>query len=288
MGQPPSPSYATVYFGIHEIRLLKRFPGALIPHNRRYIDDYIGVWIPMQNGGCERMWNKFKKEMNNYHGLTWEFSERTDKVDYLDVTISINNGKTTFDLYEKSLNLYLYIPPLSAHPPGVLSGLVLGNCHRIYTLVSKPEDQRRHLTNFFRRLLRRGYQRSTLLPLFQRASSNAHNPRPSTITNIITEASPAFFHTQYHPDAPKSSVIQHHWKTQFASPPFERPFSEVKNLKGVKTGIKRLIIAYSRPSNLCNILSRKDMLKTSPHHLAVSLHQEVRQHGRVLERETSP
>ena len=104
----------------------------------------------MQNGGCERMWKKLKKEMNNYHGLTWEFSKRTDKVDYLNVTISINNNKITFDLYKKSLNLYLYIPPLSAHPPGVLSGLVLGNCHRIYTLVSKPKDQRRHLTNFFR------------------------------------------------------------------------------------------------------------------------------------------
>ena len=97
---------------------------------------------------------KFKEEMNNYHGITWEFSDRLNKVDYLDVTISINNGKITLDLFEKALNLCLYIPPLSAHPPGVLAGLVMGNCHRIYTLVSKLEARRSHLTNFFQRLLR--------------------------------------------------------------------------------------------------------------------------------------
>ena len=77
MGQPPSPSYVTVFFGIHEIWIRDRFPLALLPHKHRYIDDYIGIWIPMANNGCERMWLEFKKEMNKYHGLTWEFSEPT-------------------------------------------------------------------------------------------------------------------------------------------------------------------------------------------------------------------
>ena len=162
------------------------------------------------------MWRKFKKEFNNYHRLTWEFSERTNKVNYLDVTISINNRKVNFDLFAKALNLYLCIPPLSAHPPGVISGIVLGNCHRIYTLVSNPEDQQRHLCDFYQRLLRRGYQLNTLLPLFKRAAVNALNPPTSKITNIskITNvsngASPSFFHAQYHPYAPNSSSIQHY------------------------------------------------------------------------------
>ena len=67
MGQPPSPSYATVFFGIHEIRIRNRFLLALLPHQHRYIDDYIGIWIPMANNRCERMWLEFKKEMNKYH-----------------------------------------------------------------------------------------------------------------------------------------------------------------------------------------------------------------------------
>ena len=70
MGQPPSPPYSTVFFGIQEICILKKFPQALILYNRRYIDDYIGVCIPMEGGACEQMWRNFKKEFNNYHGLT--------------------------------------------------------------------------------------------------------------------------------------------------------------------------------------------------------------------------
>ena len=194
MGQPPSPPYATVFFGIHEIQILKRFLQALIPYNQCYTDDYIGVWVPMEGGACERMWRKFKKEFNNYHKLTWGFSERTNKVNYLDVTVLIENRKVSFDLFAKALNLYLYIPPLSAHPPGVISGLVLGNCHRIYTLVSKPEDQRRHLRNFYRRLLRQGYQQKTLLPLFNQAAVNSQHLPTSKITNMSNNASPTFFH----------------------------------------------------------------------------------------------
>ena len=210
-----------------------------------------------------------------------------NRVNYLDVTIYIENGLISFDLFEKTLNLYLYIPPLSAHPPGVLAGLILGNCHHINTLVSKLEDQRRHLMHFYQRLLRQGYQRGALLPYFQQAATNACRQQATKCLKQTDEANPTFFDIQYHPDAPKSSIIQHHWKNQFASPPFELPFSKVKNLKGIKMGIKRMIIAYSHPLNLSNILSHKNLLKSSPHHLALSLHQEVRQHGRVLERERS-
>ena len=55
--------------------------------------------------------------MNNYPGLTWEFNPPSDKVDFMDLTISIHKGKITTSLFEKPLNLQLYIPPHSAHPP---------------------------------------------------------------------------------------------------------------------------------------------------------------------------
>ena len=95
------------------------------------------------------MWKQFHKEMNNFHGLTWEFSEQQTTADYLDVTILIHKGNIKFNLFQKQLNLYLYIPPLSAHPPGVLTSMLMGNCHRIYTLVSDVNDRSKNLTNFF-------------------------------------------------------------------------------------------------------------------------------------------
>eukprot|EP00957_Ditylum_brightwellii_P148309 11291459-Ditylum_brightwellii.AAC.1 len=58
----------------------------------------------------------------------------------MDLTITIKDGKITTKLYEKSLNLYLYIPPHSAHPPGVLNGIIFDQIHCIFTLCSERAD----------------------------------------------------------------------------------------------------------------------------------------------------
>ena len=82
-------------------------------------------------------WLAFQEHMNGYHGLQWTFSERKRAVDFMDLTISIRERRLHTTLYEKLLNLYLYIPPHSAHPPGVLTGLVIATgytpCARIGT-----------------------------------------------------------------------------------------------------------------------------------------------------------
>ena len=59
----------------------------------------------------------------------------------MDLTISIHKGKITTSLFEKPLNLHLYIPPHSAHPPGLLPGIVHSTLFRIFTLCSDPNDQ---------------------------------------------------------------------------------------------------------------------------------------------------
>ena len=41
--------------------------------------------------------------------------------------LTIQHNQITTKLYEKILNLYLYISPFSAHSPGVLSGLTLSS-----------------------------------------------------------------------------------------------------------------------------------------------------------------
>ena len=80
--------------------------------------------------------------MNAFPGLTWEFSEQAKTVDFMDMTISINkSNKIETTLFEKQLNLHLYIPPHSAHPPGLLPGIVYGTLFRIFTLCSDNEDK---------------------------------------------------------------------------------------------------------------------------------------------------
>ena len=273
MGQPPSPGYATLFYGIHEERINSTFGRAVLPVYKRYIDDVVGIWIPSPNKRVnDRNWTAFRNLLDDFHGLEWDLFDPKPSVDYMDLKIQIQNGRITTDLYEKDLNLYLYIPPLSAHPPGTITGLVLGNCHRIYTLVSRATDRLRHLRAFYQRLLHRGYKPGTINPLFRRAAKSARerahdrahdaNANVDLYNNNNTDVRPTFFHMQYHPDNPSSSTIQRYWRKYFSEPGYEKPFRNVPNLHGHPTGIKRLIVAYSRPPNLSDILSRRLMTAT--------------------------
>ena len=181
MGTPPACNYATIYFACHEHKIIRRFKSNLLLY-RRYIDDIIGIWVPSGSpteDDCR--WTAFQEAIDGFHGLEWVFSPRVHTIDYLDLTISIDSStkKIRTTLYEKELNLYLFIPPHSAHAPGVLTGLVLGNCHRIHTLCSNPADVLHLSQLFFNRLIRRGYSPNILLPLFKRADALASSsPHP--------------------------------------------------------------------------------------------------------------
>ena len=59
---------------------------------------------------------------------------------------------------ERSLALYLYIPPHSCYASGILSALILRMNLPIFQLCLKEEDVDRELTLFMRRLLALGYQ----------------------------------------------------------------------------------------------------------------------------------
>ena len=112
MGTPPAPPYATIYYGIHEEKFLPHHAQRVVFY-RRFIDDVIGIWCPHHNHEQDTLeWDHFKNKMNAFPGLTWEFSERAKTIDFMDMTISINKSnciETT--LFEKRLNLHLYIPP---------------------------------------------------------------------------------------------------------------------------------------------------------------------------------
>ena len=173
MGTPPAPPYATLYFAVWEATLLTEFGDNLF-FLRRYIDDLLGIWVPMDPDTDLTTWNHFQRRLNDFHNLEWETSPRSTSVDFLDLTISIRNHSIHTTLYSKPLNLYLYIPPRSAHPPGVLTGLIYGIIHRTFTLCSDPADVQQKLQQFWNRLLARGYEGPAIRTLF----ADIGNPVP--------------------------------------------------------------------------------------------------------------
>ena len=153
---------------------------------------------------------------------------------------------------------------MSSHPPGVLLGLVLGHCHRIYTLVSDKTKRRKHFNEFYKRLKMRGYNSSTLLPI-QRAANIArdrNNITPMLEENIKVKPKHHYFHLRYHPQDPKSKEIQKNWDKIVAAPPGKTKYDEIINNDGVPLGKSRLIIAYRRAPNLGNLLSSRLIHKT--------------------------
>jgi hypothetical protein len=244
MGTPPAPPYATLFFAIHEEAILKEFGDNLLVY-RRYIDDIFGVWLDTPSDNHQ--FQLFTKKLSEF-GLTWEVNTRSQQVDFMDLTITISANRIMTRLYEKAMNLYLYIPPHSAHPPGVLSGLVYGNIFRIQRLCSEEYDRLRLTKEFYQRLLVRGYKSSQISPLFLKAQLNATQCRQPKELGSNT----AFLHVPYHPNNPPSHQLQNLWKEQMIHPRYRQHLQTL-------TGVNRLIIAYSRPRNLGNLLSARNL-----------------------------
>jgi hypothetical protein len=74
----------------------------------------------------------------------------------------------------KDMNLYLYIPPSSAHPPSCLKGLIAGEL-RHYFIQNNREGFEGMLTKFIHRLLDRGHSLDNILPILLQAATNLDN-----------------------------------------------------------------------------------------------------------------
>ena len=91
MGKPPAPPWAPVYEGIHEDEYIPQWT-TYVKFIRRFIDDGCAIWDPPDEVSDEESavkYDEFKTVVNNNEGLTWEFTELSNSVNFLDLTLSI-------------------------------------------------------------------------------------------------------------------------------------------------------------------------------------------------------
>jgi hypothetical protein len=192
MGTPPALMYATLYFAIHESKLLPHFPQ--LRFYRRYIDDGFGIWI----GNDDIHWKEFQLAFASFGKLSWTFSTLTKRIDFLEITLEINaTDSIDTTLFEKALNLYLYLPPHLAHPPGGLKGLIFGCFFRLQRLVSNPALRLTLAGKLRLRLLARGYTLEQLDPLFCEARSKCFSDIPQKLH--VSGINPIYLHVNFHP-----------------------------------------------------------------------------------------
>jgi hypothetical protein len=253
MGAPPAPPWATLAFAGHEDQVVDNYK-FVIPYYRRFLDDIFMVWL--LHDGDDGLWQDFKDEMDEY-GLVWDFTPRANTTQFLDLNLTIVNGRIETTLFEKALNLHLYIPPKSAHPPGVLMGLIMGMIFRIFVLCSHQPDRIRKTQDFFRHLIFRGYQAHNIEPIFRKAIANAiaYDGTPTANSRDGT----IIFKIPYHPQNPPSTDIQRVWRDTLSTPRYERPLATILNHKKDPIGLDRMIVCYRRPPNLRNLLSYRNL-----------------------------
>ena len=157
----------------------------------------------------------------------------------------------------------MYIPARSAHPPGVLFGIISGSVYRAYSLCSDPSDALNYLKKLWCHLRARGYSPSTLKPLFAKARK-ANLERAPRNRNEQPPGPPEhwLFKLTYHPQNPTSSFIQDAWQRCVAEPPLCKPLKDIDNLYR-PLGFRRFIVCYRRSANLGNMLSYRKILPTS-------------------------
>ena len=133
MVKPPAPTYATVFYGVFAFFLLKIFGNNLLLY-RLFIDDELVLW-KRYNEECDASdLRALKKKIQEWYGMEWTFQVPFLNLDLMDPTIDIKENKITKNLFDKKINIYLYIPPHSTHPPGVINGIIYGQIHRITNL----------------------------------------------------------------------------------------------------------------------------------------------------------
>jgi hypothetical protein len=137
MGTPAAPLYSIITFGHHENTniLLPRFKDNLLFY-KRYIDYRLGTWVDTP----ENSWTQFTSALNDFGNLRWNIETPSMSSTFLDLTITINEGKIDTTTYQKPLNLYLYILPLYAHPHSCIKGLITGEILQYWNQNSTPKD----------------------------------------------------------------------------------------------------------------------------------------------------
>ena len=245
MGTSAACMWATIYFAVHEIdTLLSNYDSHLLLF-RRYIDDMIGIWL-----GDDTTWENFKRDTNNFGILTWDFEEPSHTVNFLDLTISIENCRIVTRTYQKPMNLYQYIPPHSNHPPNMIKGIIYGLVSTFYRQNTKTEDYHDIVLKTFHRFVARGWSKSTIKSLILWAdertkTKTAPTTLPTTTPTLqLTPKEQLFCHLTFHScDIPRRRIralYNYHCSDAFST----------------HLGVDQFTVCYSRPNNIRDTLTK--------------------------------
>jgi hypothetical protein len=253
MGTSCAVIFANLYYGWHERQSILpkylRSPLAMsttakqkpLLHHARFIDDIFGIWV-----GTDLEFEEYAKDLP-FGLLQWDVSKLSKSVNFLDMTISILDGRIVTRTYQKEDNPYLYITPFSAHPPGMIKGTIYGLVRRYYEQNSEQRDFIYFTKLLFRRLKARGWDPAGIKPIFLAAIEHVQADYPSNNNHlpISPKRGQLFIHMKYHQNYIPRRTVRNI---------YEEVLQEVI-LREIGNQVK-FTVCYSRPKNIGNYIAK--------------------------------
>ena len=237
MGTSVAPSFAILFLGIAELKAVKIMDPKHFKLNKRYVDDGCMIWDDL---GRRYSFNRYLTLLTKFSGLKFTFDEHDEEAVMLDLVVFWRDTRYLTRTYQKELNLHLYVPASSSHPPGILKGIVYGRVLKFWKQNSLWKDFADMCQKLFFDLQARGYAASTLVELFT-----------EVITRIRSDA--------LKPPAPRQLFLK------IPYDPYGPSRKEIMKLVGLDSDVfqqmleyvskDKVTICYQRPRNLRDILA---------------------------------
>ena len=186
MGTNVAPIIANLYLAIKFDSVAKTLNNIIYFH--RFIDDCFFLY----NGDPSKFESSELQILKNAaHPIKITYNISASHTDFLDTTIYNNNNSIGFRIFQKPLNQYHYIPQFSNHPAHNLTGFIKGELIRYRRLSTADMDYSYIKSKFYERLLKRGYTKNILNPIFY--NQELFKPKPNTVPTIRNPEDPITF-----------------------------------------------------------------------------------------------
>jgi hypothetical protein len=194
MGSPFIPPFANIYmYQLEKNTVYKYKELGLLLLYKRFIDD---VFIITKDSNISELQN----ELNSLHPaikLTW--TNAAKYCNFLDLIVSVKNGKLYTNVYQKQLNTYAYLPFHSYHTIAQKRGFIKGEAIRYARICTKEADFKIMVKLFTLRLQRRGYPLSFIQKSLGKVQHNDRHNYTVTSKPTTNKVIPLLFKTEYNP-----------------------------------------------------------------------------------------
>ena len=154
------------------------------------------------------------------------------------------------------MNLYMYLPPHTAHQPGILESLVLGQVPNYWRQNSHIQDYKKYTELLYNRLAARGHPTEKPQEVFMKAAKKIDAINSKTSKPINSAENTLFIHEEYHPDQ---------------IPGFKLHQTFNNKCKTIQETLKlKMCVSHSRPKNVYDSISRTGLHQNKIKHTKAS------------------